>query len=74
MASHPQEAEQIARVVQQDQVARLHGEVQLQLNPANTQVAIQAYWAKQSEGDQTGAIAILQRVAAQGAPMPFDLK
>jgi tetratricopeptide (TPR) repeat protein len=72
--AYAKEAAEVARAILQDELGQLERAIHLRLEPMSATAALQEYWAKQIAGKEAEGIELLKRRAAQGMPLPFDLK
>jgi len=73
-AAHPEEADKIAKGILKDEIDQLDQSLDRKLSPLRASVAYQAYWRMQIAGKEAEGVKILKDCAAQGVPMPFEVK
>jgi hypothetical protein len=72
-ASHPEEAAEIAKGIQADEIGRVQRAINLKVNLLSATTVLDAYWASQIAGKEPEGLALLKRCAAQGVPLPKGL-
>jgi hypothetical protein len=73
-AAHPQEAARVAEALKKDDKGRHDRALEARLTPASASTAFRLCWALDSAGQSQEALDALRRCAAEGVPMPFDVK
>jgi tetratricopeptide (TPR) repeat protein len=73
-AAHPQEAARAAEALKKDDKGRHDRGLEARLTPASAATAFRLCWALDSAGQAQEALDALRRCAAEGVPMPFDVK
>jgi tetratricopeptide (TPR) repeat protein len=73
-AVDPDRAAQVAHVIKDSKINPIKLAIDLKVAPFNAAEAFRASWAEEIAGNQAKAAAILKQCAAQGVPMPFEVK
>jgi hypothetical protein len=73
-AAYPADAAKIADGLKTNERARRERQLDARLSPASAAAAFQLCWALDSAGQSKEAVEPLRRCAAEGVPLPFDVK
>ena len=69
-ATDPDEAARVIQQVKDDQVARIAGEIEFELNPFSSSAVLEQCWLRKISGDDAGATKIYQEAVKNGVPLP----
>lgn len=73
-AAFPDDAAHVEKQLKANELDRLENQINLRLNPLNAGSAVQEYWVMSLTGQEAQGLELLRRLAAQGVPLPFDVK
>jgi hypothetical protein len=73
-AAYPKEADRIVKAFPSDESGRLHRELEARLSPLSITRYLNEYWSLRMTGKEAQARDVLRRCAAEGIPLPFDVK
>lgn len=73
-AAHPEDAAKIAEALKTNEGAGRDRALEARLSPTNAATAFRLCWALDSAGKPKEALDALRRCAADGVPLPFDVK
>jgi hypothetical protein len=73
-ALYPEETAARTEALARSEVGKWSRAISLRLSPASASAALECYWALSLAGKEEQGQAILKRCAAQGVPLPFDVR